>query len=274
MQINDPSLKFKESWGRKLFHGIKEKWKSKFPREIPFSLDEELNNFLEERKVRDGIENVRKSYKNRRLIPYCLLWGYFIVIWVASYCIQYLIKNKNCGFIITVIVMLVFWFAMNHFYKRTKTKLNVTLATNVRNLSRIICEVLKNTVLVKYNKEATKEYKRYSPEYLEYILTQQIQRRRNLDNQFDQMSKTIIKYLNIALIGGMIISILVYKLIKELASANLSVCYLDGLIAAILFVGSAIDWWNYNLSDAYHFRCQSILDAVTKYRIESKEDEK
>lgn len=45
-------------------------------------------------------------------------------------------------------------------------------------------------------------------------------------------------------------------------------------IIIFIFAGIVLDFYNYKISDNYYYCCRTILDAVVKYKIESKQDEK
>lgn len=107
----------------------------------------------------------------------------------------------------------------------------------------------------------------YDTEYLSYILTQRLNDKKRLDQQFNRAMKISYNLLGLSLL----LKALLQGTLKHIKITNdLLSTYNFRIIITVILVVLAVDCYSYLVSDADYYRRQIILNAVKKYQIENK----
>lgn len=232
------------------------------PEEVLYDADDELNDLLKDKKVHNKIECLNKAYKHRQLFGILPLIIYAILLPIIGWLIfsyKLFTTRDNRNYVIMLGIMALGYILIFAYHSRQKLKINQRLAVNANDLSRAVEELLSSSKL--------------NPEYLSYLLSQRVQERQRLDQQFSKTMSIISATLKLPLLLGIVVEgIFIHALNGKVSN---SIIWIDIVVIVIIIALAAvmeiINCYGFN---AKYYSHQTLMDAVNKFKIEDWDKDK
>ncbi|MBB1080466.1 hypothetical protein H5S09_11215 [Limosilactobacillus sp. STM2_1] len=210
--------------------------------EIPLDVDEDLNEFLKQRDIKNNIAALRKAYRIKRLVA-DIPFGVFIIFLLLC------IRCRNLWIIMGLIVL--GYAICGYCYYKLRRRGNRKFSTASRDMINSVQEIFENDEF------------RDKEQYLYFILSQRIKERQRLDNQFEKIMKIISGILKLPLLLGVIVEGII--IVKAGTSIDSKMITYDLIvIAIIIIIGIVVDLFNYLTSDSYYLIHQTLLAGIKK----------